>query len=82
MHADRRTNVITVLTPPVRKLYVIQQRWINFVSSGVTLDGTHVVDETITTQATLKSCHVHHAEDPNIPHSYFSELSRCHDKHL
>ena len=49
----RMTDVL--LTPSVRNLKIIQEWWINFVSSRVTLDGTQVVDETVRVHAILKS---------------------------
>ena len=42
-------------TPHARDCHVIQLCWFNFISSRVTLVGTHVVDETVRIQAKLKS---------------------------
>ena len=55
MQIKRRTNVIDVLAPFVRNFHVMQQWRINFLSSRVPLDSTHVVNEAVSVEAILKS---------------------------
>ena len=84
MQTERNTNVINVLTPHVRDCHVTQQRGINFVSSRVTFDGTHVVYEAVLPQATLNyflavSFFLPYADDLTTHDSSISGRSRCRD---
>ena len=47
--------MIDVLAPFVRNFHVMQQWRINFLSSRVPLDSTHVVNEAVSVEAILKS---------------------------